>query len=215
MWLIIPTANRHQFLDEIFRNSLIPDNQIILIRTSSGQNIGSVQNIFVRSKKINIQKWWNLGIKRAEKQGAKFVAVLNDDVWISPGSLQTMAYEALVQDVPLVFPSPHSGQLAGYCWVLNLKYQVRPDNRFRWWYGDNDLQMQAQALNKYIYVPVEVKHLQSGESTAENSFLQELAEVDHYKFIRKWGDKKQRREAKSWIFNYVKDKIKAKLNLFK
>ena len=212
---MIPTANRHHFLNDIFINSLIPNNQIILIRTSPGPHISRVHNIFVKSKKINIQKWWNLGIKIAEKQGAKYVAVLNDDVWISPGSLQKMAFEAFIQDVPLVFPFPHSGQLAGYCWVLNLKYQVRPDEQFRWWYGDNDLQMQAQKLNKYIYVPVDVKHLESGESTAENPFLQELAEIDHYKFIQKWGTKKQQREARNWKFQYLKNKFKTKLKIFK
>lgn len=205
---MIPTSKRHKFLNELFDNSLIPDNQIVLIRTSPGESIGKVNNIFVKSKKINIQKWWNLGIKFAENRGAKFVAVLNDDVWISPGSLQKLANEALLQDVPLAFPFPYSGQIAGYCWVLNLDFKVRPDNRFKWWYGDNDLQMQAQRVKKYIYVPVEVKHLESGSLTTNNPLLQKLAQLDHYRFIQKWGNSKQRREVMLWRYHNLKKNIK-------
>jgi hypothetical protein len=209
LWLVIPTATRHNFLREIIKNSLIPENQIVFVRTSPGEIIGNVHNIFVKSKKINIQKWWNLGISFAEKRGAKFVAVLNDDVWIAPGSLQTMAHEALVQEVPLVFPTPHTGQLAGYCWVLNLNFKVRPDNRFKWWYGDNDLQMQAQLVNKYIYVSVEVTHLESGGLTNKSPILQKFAEADHYKFIYKWGDEQQRREVRLWRYHNLRSKIKS------
>lgn len=208
LWLVIPTSNRHKFLPEIFQNSLIPEHQIVLIRTTPGRNFENVNNLFVRSKKINIQKWWNIGIKFAEKRGAKFVAVLNDDVWIAEGSLQAMATEALLQQVPLVFPFPHTGKLAGYCWVLNLGFKVRPDNRFKWWYGDNDLQMQAQKLKKYIYVPVEVKHLESGTLTKEIPLLQKFAEKDHYKFIYKWGDKRQRREVRVWLYYKLRENLK-------
>lgn len=209
LWLVIPTSMRHKFLPEIIKNSLIPDNQIIFVRTSPGEIIGNVHNIFVKSKKINIQKWWNLGISFAENRGAKFVAVLNDDVWIAPGSLQTMASEALYQKVPLVFPYPHTGQLAGYCWVLNLNFKVRPDNRFKWWYGDNDLQMQAQLVSKYIYVSVEVTHLESGDLTNESPLLQKFAELDHYKFINKWGDKQQQREVMLWRYYKLRNKIRS------
>ena len=208
LWLVIPTSTRHKFLPEIFENSLIPENQIILIRTTPGANIGKVHNLFIKSKKINIQKWWNIGIKFAEKHGAKFVAVLNDDVWIAPGTLQTMATEALIQEVPLVFPYPHSGQLAGYCWVLNLNFDIRPDNRFKWWYGDNDLQMQAQKISKYINVSVEVNHLEGGGLTKENSSLQTFAELDHFKFIQKWGTKQQRQEVRLWRYHNLRNKIK-------
>ncbi len=208
LWLVIPTATRHQFLQDIFENSLIPKGQIILVRTSPGPIIDKVHNIFVKSKKINIQKWWNLGINFAERRGAKFVAVLNDDVWIAPGSLQNMATEALVQNVPLVFPHPHTGQLAGYCWVLNLNFNVRPDNRFKWWYGDNDLQMQSQKVNKYIYVSAEVNHLESGGLTKESPILQKFADIDHYKFIQKWGDNQQRHEVRLWRYHNLRTRIK-------
>ena len=211
LWLVIPTSTRHKFLSDIVKNSLIPESQIVFVRTSPGEVIGNVHNLFVKSKKINIQKWWNLGISFAENRGAKFVAVLNDDVWIAPGSLQTMAHEALVQKVPLVFPSPHTGQLAGYCWILNLNFKVRPDNRFKWWYVDNDLQMQAQLINKYIYVSVEVTHLESGGLTSENPLLQKFAEVDHYRFINKWGNKQQRREARLWRYHDIRNRIKTTL----
>jgi hypothetical protein len=211
LWLIIPTSTRHQYLPEIIRNSLLPESQIVLVRTAPGKNFDKVHNLFVKSKEINIQKWWNLGIRFAEKNGAKLVAVLNDDVFISPGSLQTMALEAIKENVPLVFPYPHTGQLAGYCWILNLNYKLRPDNRFNWWYGDNDLQMQAQLLNRYIYVPAEVKHIESGNLTENSPELQKFAESDHYKFIQKWGTKKQRKEVRLWRYHTFRSRVKAKI----
>jgi hypothetical protein len=82
LWLVVPTANRFNYLSEIFKNSLISEQNIVLVRTSDGPIFGEVNNIFVKSKEINIQKWWNLGIKYAEQRGAKLVAVLNDDVYI-------------------------------------------------------------------------------------------------------------------------------------
>ena len=187
LWLVIPTGERDKYLAQIFRNSLIPMNQIVLIRTKPGKQIDGVQNIFVKSDEINIQKWWNTGIAFAEEHGAKFVAVLNDDVAISPGSLQAIAFDVEEKDVPLGFPFPHSGQLAGYCWVLNLKFPVRPDERFKWWYGDNDLQMQAQLISKYIYVSSSVEHLEANKLTSSDTLLSSLGEQDHLEFVKKWS----------------------------
>jgi len=208
IWLVIPSANRSDYLEEIIKNSLLPMNQIVLVRTTPGINFEGVHNVFIRSKKINIQKWWNIGISFAEKHGAEIVAVLNDDVWIAPGSLQTMAFEAIDQNVPLVFPYPYTGKLAGYCWILNLKFDIRPDNRFRWWYGDNDLQMQAQAHSKYIYVSAEVNHLEGGKFTAENDYLNQIALKDHLNFIYKWGTRKQKKEVTCLKYKLLLNKIK-------
>jgi hypothetical protein len=69
--------------------------------------------------------------------------------------------------------------------------------------------MQAQLINKYIYVSVEVNHLESGGLTSKNPILQKFAEVDHYKFINKWGDKQQRREVRLWRYHNLRSKIKS------
>lgn len=189
LWLVIPTANRFKYLNQIFKNSLISKKNIVLIRTVDGPIFDEVNNIFIRNKEINIHKWWNIGIDYAENHGAKLVAVLNDDVRISPGSLQAIAFEVLAQNAALGFPYPHSGRLAGYCWILNLSSKVRPDERFRWWYGDNDLQMQAQSTSKYIYVSAEVTHLEGGDLTEKSDYLKILAEKDHLTFLEKWSKK--------------------------
>lgn len=211
LWLVVPTASRFEYLDKIFVNSLIPKENIILVRSNSGPVFGKVINIFVNSREINIQKWWNLGIDYAEKQGAKLVAVLNDDVYISPGSLQAIALAVLEQNVALGFPYPHSGQLAGYCWILNLSSDVRPDERFSWWFGDNDLQMQAQATSKYIYVSADVQHLEGGKLTEFNQYLGRLAERDHLIFLKKWTKKPTSIQRVKTLFYRIVDKIKSPL----
>jgi hypothetical protein len=189
LWLVIPTATRSQYIEKIIKNSLIPTKNIVLVRTVDGAIFGKVNNIFVNNPEINIQKWWNLGIDYAAQRGAKLVAVLNDDVHISPGSLQAIAFEVLEQNAALGFPYPHSGRLAGYCWILNLDSKVRPDERFSWWFGDNDLQMQAQTTSKYIYVSADIKHIEGGKLTEENELLKHLAERDQLLFIEKWTPK--------------------------
>jgi len=211
LWLVIPTSNRFNYLDEIIRNSLIPEKNIVLVRTEDGPVFGNVQNIFVKTGKVNIQKWWNVGINYAEKHGAKLVAVLNDDVYISPGSLQAIALELLEQNAALGFPYPHSGRLAGYCWILNLNSTVRPDERFKWWFGDNDLQMQAQSCSKYIYVSADVQHLEGGKLTEENQSLKVLAEKDHAAFIQKWGEKPTLFQISKMFFYRILSSVKSLL----
>jgi GT2 family glycosyltransferase len=132
----------------------------------------------------------------------------------SPGSLQAIAFEVLEQNAALGFPYPHSGRLAGYCYILNLSSDVRPDERFSWWYGDNDLQMQAQSTSKYIYVSADVQHLEGGSLTEQSQSLQFLAERDHLAFIKKWSKKPTAAERAQALFYKILEAIKNPLRKY-
>lgn len=183
LWLVIPTANRHQYLKEIFDNSLLPHDQIVLIRTTSGDNFSGVHNIW-DLEDFNIHRWWNMGINFAEQHGAEFVAVLNDDVWIEQGSLQRIVEGMEKSGADIGYPEPCSSDICGYAWVLRLSSPVRPDERFRWWFGDNDLRNQARLNNGTVSVPANIRHLHPNETTIGKFF--DATKRDGELFYQKW-----------------------------
>ena len=112
LWIVIPTADRHQYLESIFENSLIPRNQIVIVRTTSGEEIPQVHNIW-DLEDFNIHRWWNKGINFAQEHGAKFVAVLNDDVQIAKGSLQNIVFAMKDSGADLGYPEPCFSDICG------------------------------------------------------------------------------------------------------
>jgi hypothetical protein len=183
LWIVIPTADRHQYLPKIFENSLIPLNQIVIVRTKPGEPIQDVNNLWDLDE-FNIHRWWNKGINFAEAHGAKFVAVLNDDVWIEKGSLQTIVEGMTSAGAVLGYPEPCSSDICGYAWVLRLDSPVRPDEQFRWWFGDNDIRKQAMADKGYVSVPCDIKHYHPNETTTGAFF--EATKQDGERYYAKW-----------------------------
>ena len=86
---MIPTANRHKYLADIFNASGIPEQRRLLIRTEQGTDISGAINIKATDT-FNIQVWWNQGIDFAKSHGAEFVAVLNDDTKLNQGDLEIL-----------------------------------------------------------------------------------------------------------------------------
>lgn len=183
LWIVIPTANRHQYLPEIILNSLLPHNQIVLVRTAPGEEIPDVHNIWDLDD-FNIHRWWNKGINFAQEHGAKYVAVLNDDVWIEPGSLQAIVKGIEWSGADIGYPEPSLSDICGYAWVLRMSSSIRPDERFRWWFGDNDLRNQARLSNGTVSVTCNIKHLHPNETTVGAFF--EATKRDGELFYEKW-----------------------------
>ena len=183
LWIVIPTANRHQYLPEIILNSALPHKQIVLVRTAPGEEIPKVHNIWDLDD-FNIHRWWNTGINFAEEHGAKFVAVLNDDVWIENGSLQAIVEGMEKTGADIGYPEPCSSDICGYAWVLRMSSPVRPDERFRWWFGDNDLRNQARLNGGTVSVPSNIRHLHPNETTVGAFF--EATKRDGELFYEKW-----------------------------
>ena len=186
LWIVIPTANRHQYLEAIFENSGVPRDQIVLIRTAPGDMIEGVHQIWDYREEFNIHRWWNYGLQYAEELfDAKFVAVLNDDVWIEKGSLQAIVEGMEKTGADIGYPEPCSSDICGYAWVLRMSSPVRPDQRFRWWFGDNDLRNQARLHGGTVSVPCNIKHLHPNETTVGEFF--EATKRDGELFYEKWN----------------------------
>ena len=150
----------------------------------------------------NIQRWWNAGIQEASSRGATAVAVVNDDIMLSPETLGTLHAELVESGAAIASPTrlefrpglhrrpllPYAPRLWGSLWVLRLDSGLRPDNRYVWWYGDNDLDIRARKSHGgVVLVPVEYKHLHPGEGTAASPELQQQTGRDAQRFERQYA----------------------------
>jgi hypothetical protein len=185
LWLVIPTSNRFQYLEEIFVNSKIPADRRVLVRTSPGTDVSDCINIYELDV-FNIHRWWNLGIDYAKSNGARYVAVLNDDVQLGSGVLQELLKVLKSEKTDLALPVGKGDAAWGHCWILDISSGIRPDERFIWWCGDRDLEIQARRSNGVSYKALPTRNIHANELTASNLILEEITMVDIQSFYRKY-----------------------------
>lgn len=184
-WLVIPTADRHVYLTQIFDSSEIPPERRILIRTTPGDDVPGAINL--KSPDVfNIQSWWNLGIRYAKSHGAEFVAVLNDDTEIVEGQLKSLLGLMIDENTDLCHPDPSMDKGWGHCFLIRCGSDIAPDERFVWWCGDHDLEMQARRKNGVSISPISVPNLHSNEYTSQNSSMKAIVDADIAAFRRKY-----------------------------
>lgn len=200
--MTVPTAgNRPELLSALIRDCGLSPERIIVIATRPGvvvpENVVIVEDL----ASPNIQRWWNLGIEEAERRGAEFVAVINDDVCLERETLPQLAralsettaavasprrepYRDGLHTGPLV---PYSPRLWGSLWMLKLSSGLRPDTRYVWWYGDNDLDIRARRRHGgVVLVPVAYDHVHPGEGTSKSPELQAQTQRDAETFERQY-----------------------------
>jgi hypothetical protein len=190
VWLTIPTGKPRGYLQDIIKDSQIPLDQIVIVHTIESEPIEGVRNVWDLDPP-NIQRWWNRGIDIARANGGDYIAVLNDDLLLENNPINTIAQAMKDNDAIIGYPHPHSGNglthVAGYCWVLDLKSGLRTDETLRWYFGDDDMLLQAIAIGKVINVPAVVHHLHGVEKTNSSKYLITLAKIDQVYFKEKWG----------------------------
>jgi len=185
IWLTIPSGDRRQYLPDIIKESQIPLNKIVIVHTVKSEPIKGVNNIW-DLEPVNIHRWWNHGIDMARENNADYIAVLNDDLILKNNPINKIANRMHNTKSVIGYPVPNIG--IGYCWVLDIKSNIRADENFKWWYGDDDIRMQATILGEVIYVPVEVNHLHPNQLTSDNKDLMELTKADEILFKTKWQE---------------------------
>lgn len=194
LFLTIPTAgSRSSELQRLIERSGVARECIVIIATRRHLDLPPGCIVVEDLGPINIQRWWNRGILEAQERGATSVAVLNDDVALGDGALQEMEKElhgsSAVVASPLreeFGPGIHRGRLVPYapvlwgaCWMVKTSSALRPDERYRWWYGDNDLDIRARSyFGGVMSVDVAFEHLHSGQTLSLSPELQALTEGD-------------------------------------
>ena len=149
---------------------------------------------------VNIARWWRIGLTHARLNGATQVAVLSSGVTGRPSSLPTLATRAadlgLVmagpnrhRDVDLVMGEGHcrsvSERVDGGCFLVDVTVGLVPDERFRWWYADDDLEAQARAVGPVGIVAGTA--LVIPPDAAPSAEARVWATEDRARFVGKWG----------------------------
>ena len=125
-----------------------------------------------------IYKMWNTGARDAAMAGADFIAILNDDVTILPGTLPLMA-RALDADpaVGAVYPDVRTpfgslpadplqlesttgtwgaGGMTGFCFMIRPPFTF--DESYSWWFGDDaaeeTIRLSGKSVCRIVGLPI-------------------------------------------------------------
>ncbi len=196
LFLTVPTrGGRPELLNALLESSGLPSSRVILIRTSKESNLPSGPVIIDDFGPINIQRWWNAGLTAAAAAGATTVAVANDDLAISKGTLQDLAAALESSGASMATPGrcyrlwqrgwPFIRRLDGSLWVTSIRSSIRPNEEFRWAFGDDDLDIRCrlQGLG-VVTVPVDASNVHHNEESMRDPILRELSERDWQTFRR-------------------------------
>lgn len=196
LFVTVPTRGDHpDLLESLIANSGVPREHVVVVRTDPTASVPTGVSVIDDSGPLNIHRWWNEGISRAVELGATTVAVLNDDLVIEPGSLQMLDEALLENGATLATPgasetlirdlrSP-ARVIVGSLWLIDPRHGLRPSEDYRWFFGDDDLDVRARSRSQGIVtVPVGWEHPHAGEATERSSYLQELVTRDERTFRR-------------------------------
>jgi len=198
--MTIPTAGKHpELLDELIESCGLPLEQVVIVETKPGVVLPPGVIRIQDFGPPNIQRWWNIGIEASVKAGANAVAVLNDDIRINGETLFKLFGELKNTGATIASPSrpkiankrhtrplvPYTPRIWGCLWMLDTGSDLRPDERYVWWYGDEDLDIRSRKnFNGVVNVDVYYEHYFAGEGTSQNPELQALTEIDAMTFQR-------------------------------
>lgn len=182
--MTVPTAGaRTQLLDALIRECGLPRDHVIILATRPGVVVPDGVVVVEDFEGPNIQRWWSRGIEEAQRRGATVVAVVNDDIRLTPSTLPLLAEALESSGAAIASPSrppfrdglhkrpliPYEPRLWGSLWVLRLSSGLLPDPRYVWWYGDNDLDIRARRDHGGVVLrAVEYEHLHPGEGTGQS-----------------------------------------------
>jgi len=203
LFLTVPTAGSHpELLSALINDSQLPLHQIVIIQTRPGIELPVGVLVIEDFGPPNIQRWWKRGIEESAARGASMVAVLNDDISISPGSLQVLAKELSRSGATIASPSrppkrdriyrrplvPYEPRLWGCYWLLDVSSGLLPDTGYSWWFGDNDLDIRARRdYSGVLNFNVRYEHFFPGEGTGKSPELQNLVEQDTLRYQEQYG----------------------------
>jgi len=185
LWITIPTGDRNMYLPAIIENAGIPQSNIVIVHTKQNEPIEGVHNLWDLDE-INIHRWWNKGINFAKDNGAKYVAVLNDDVELQDEPLHKIVNIMRAVNATIGVPYPFTGHIPGYAWVLDITKDVFPDEKFRWWYGDDDLFRRVG--DGVVAVACKIRHIEPNRLTSSNPDLMEITKKDREYYDQKWSN---------------------------
>lgn len=157
----------------------------------------------------NLSRLWNVGLNAVKitmdliGEDIYDVAIFNDDAvlpddwWnhvsrnmrFSSAAAACRPVNSHVLGGPVMKTEPDGDigrRLCGWAFMMRGELGLRVDERFRWWWGDTDLDWQARKAGGMLLVPGDpVGNTHENQSTV--GALAEQAGQDRQTFIEKWG----------------------------
>ena len=187
VWLTVPTAGRDT-LTAAIDSTGIPRDRTVIVATAPDAIRPEGCHVVEDFGEINIHRWWNAGLDYAQAHGATHVLVINDDVLLDettvPALLDGMEGRAAIGSPGAggIFEGdlPEWRVMNGACWLLDLATGLRADERYRWWYGDNDLDWRARTEHGGVAsVRCYFQHVHANELTAASPELMRITDDDN------------------------------------
>lgn len=209
-WLLIPCQRaRLGALEDTLMSLQQPREHVVIVTTMPDRILpsdvfdlaGNLQISDVQGQRIST--WWNTGIdyiRDANTDPEYEICAVSSDVQGHEASIEIMAETLRFHDLEMVGPNYHSNKfrfftkeasrtvhdrVPGACWMIKGETGLRLDEQFRWWYSDDDLEMQARQLGDVAIIPD--TGFRPGPDSALSLELQQWAREDRQKFIDKWG----------------------------
>jgi len=187
IWIVIPIGTREKYLPNLISKLHKYHGRIVIVNNQPGYTKFEGVNHIEDFKDININRWWNKGIKYAEERGATHVYIVNDDVDM-PDTFVERMYREMIRKRLDVIDTHNTGNNGGSSWMLRLDSGLRPDEDFNWWYGDTMVFEQAEVRNKAgkFYDPDFIHFEPDGHTKVHQKFI-DLIEQDVVTYNRKKG----------------------------
>lgn len=175
IWIVIPVGPREKYIPNLLNKLSKYKNRIVIINNHIGytkyEDVHQIEDF----QDINIHRWWNTGIDYAEKHGAKYVVVLNDDLDFDENFIEELCkfnYEGK-------YSVSNVQQYPGSAWVLDLDSKIRADENLKWWFGDRKVFSDAEKINGVgSYTPQYFIHFEPDNQTTSSQILLDLAIED-------------------------------------
>ena len=210
---VIPTRNRHEMLADCINSVVDQVDRVIVIDNGSDPQVdpdpwqGKVGVLYFALDPPNISRFWNLGLSVAAQVSPVDewdVAVLNDDVVVPPGWVETLSARMRATTAVLAYPDQAGGQrevlhtepgpvplsqrITGYAFMLRGELDLRAAESMAWWFSDDSLEWEARQRGGSLLVPgVPVQHRAPDVQTNARPELVEQTRRDRETFINRWG----------------------------
>lgn len=194
--VVVPTqGKRPGLLDELIRSSGLSAEVFFFVRTSPDGVIPKSAALADDFGPINIQRWWNAGLRLAGQANADYVVFANDDIQWTPATIPDLLNALRRTGATVATPGrlekhfrkafPLQWRLDGALWMMNTRHGFELDEDFRWWMGDRDMEARVRRFGRgVVTVPTNFTHT-AGSATESRADLQQMLIADKELFARK------------------------------
>jgi hypothetical protein len=181
----------------------------------SGMPAVIVPDVFGRGPDWSLYALWNAGLRVArETFGAQYVAFVNDDAELLPGSFSVMRHALITWrgSYGIVYPNvyrkyelgigpatdiiPTEGTwggdgMTGFCFMVDTKLvPFGFDESYRWWYGDDDFEEHVRGIGLSVgrIEALPIRHSPNGSASRAIAVLGPMIEADRALWTARHAD---------------------------